>query len=360
MAAVDFTWEEWHDFAEEHDVSPVDTERVWEEMHSVTSYRALSVLMERANNLLGAHGVESMGGPPNPQVLYLNMGDTYVGTLLLDQATTTFHLTTWGDFLEGWEQQNLPAIIEEAWVEYGADEFLRTLVKLEPELEEVIDDTPVVVDILGQFRMAIDSASVHGEQGPTLEDDHIYFGLYPRALKRVSADPDALYVAWGLAEIAASDGMAEPRESHHRKAAQECLKVLFREVNERFQPSMPAFFYMLMLFHPSAARYLGRIKGSDKFVQAWMEHSLPDPEFSYMELEDPNYLDYAIALADALRPAQHVDRSVFTTEQAMPDDARYRVLGDLIEDQRYDDAVKFLKTKSNVLPRERKHGLEGA
>ena len=55
-------------------------------------------LMECLNEVLDGHGVESLGDNMSPCALYINMGDTYSPTLLLNYKTHTIRLTTWGDF----------------------------------------------------------------------------------------------------------------------------------------------------------------------------------------------------------------------------------------------------------------------
>lgn len=63
-------------------------------------------VMEALNRVLDCYGVEALtpDGCIHPIGVYLNTGDTYSLTVVLDEDGE-FHLTTWGDFLEGWERE---------------------------------------------------------------------------------------------------------------------------------------------------------------------------------------------------------------------------------------------------------------
>jgi len=54
------------------------------------------------DELLEASGVEAIWGKDElrPDADYLNMGDPYIATLVLDRKTNTFKLTSYGDFME--------------------------------------------------------------------------------------------------------------------------------------------------------------------------------------------------------------------------------------------------------------------
>lgn len=72
--------------------------------------RRVERALETCNKLLGAHGVELIaeGGFTSPQrtcgedILceYVNMGDTYVTTIMYDHTTATFKVQSWGDYVE--------------------------------------------------------------------------------------------------------------------------------------------------------------------------------------------------------------------------------------------------------------------
>ena len=62
------------------------------------------IRLEALNELIGGYGVEAIGDcncyPPNIKAEYINTGDTYSATILRVNATGTYRLTTWGDFVE--------------------------------------------------------------------------------------------------------------------------------------------------------------------------------------------------------------------------------------------------------------------
>lgn len=60
------------------------------------------------DKLLGGFGIEPIRNPQDSGDViaeYINTGDTYSGTILRDIETGEFLLTTWGDWLEAWEQK---------------------------------------------------------------------------------------------------------------------------------------------------------------------------------------------------------------------------------------------------------------
>lgn len=70
-------------------------------------------VMAIANLLLGGFGVEAIWAPGETEIAatYVNMGDTYDDTIV--QAigvyhTTSYHLTSWGDFYEGLREEAEP------------------------------------------------------------------------------------------------------------------------------------------------------------------------------------------------------------------------------------------------------------
>lgn len=56
-------------------------------------------LLGIVNTLLDAHGVESLY-PDYPEIYYVNLGDTYDTTLLLNVATGNLYVGAWGDYVE--------------------------------------------------------------------------------------------------------------------------------------------------------------------------------------------------------------------------------------------------------------------
>lgn len=54
------------------------------------------------NEVLGGYGAEALWGRrvTVPAAVYVNMGDTYITTLLFDYEKDTWYLTSWGDWIE--------------------------------------------------------------------------------------------------------------------------------------------------------------------------------------------------------------------------------------------------------------------
>lgn len=73
---------------------------------NVNDGRSVQNALETANRLTDAHGIEAIRGKyvdryyGDSVALYVNMGDSYAGTLLFNTITKKFSLTTWGDFAE--------------------------------------------------------------------------------------------------------------------------------------------------------------------------------------------------------------------------------------------------------------------
>jgi len=66
-------------------------------------------MLEEANGILGGHGVEYIRAPEDDQhgahgAYYVNMGDTYDTTILLDLQRGRIWVTGWGDWLEAEER----------------------------------------------------------------------------------------------------------------------------------------------------------------------------------------------------------------------------------------------------------------
>jgi hypothetical protein len=67
--------------------------------------------IEAANQILDGFGVEALqcmnvhGAHYEPHAVYVNMGDTYTGTLVYDYARDRWLVTSWGDFVESEERR---------------------------------------------------------------------------------------------------------------------------------------------------------------------------------------------------------------------------------------------------------------
>ena len=63
-------------------------------------------MMTEANGLLNGHGVEHIRSRNGKaEAYYVNMGDTYQTTILLDIGKDRIWVTSWGDWLETEERQ---------------------------------------------------------------------------------------------------------------------------------------------------------------------------------------------------------------------------------------------------------------
>jgi hypothetical protein len=63
-------------------------------------------MMTEANGLLEGHGVEHIRSRNGKaEAYYVNMGDTYTATILLDIGKDRVWATSWGDWLETEERQ---------------------------------------------------------------------------------------------------------------------------------------------------------------------------------------------------------------------------------------------------------------
>lgn len=132
MATVDFTISEFADFLGERGLgSPYSmVQGFYDSMLGAGPRRRAEEVMQRANELLGGHGVEAIrveGAYVDNYhfdivATYVNMGDTYNGTIVHDSENNSFHLTTYGDWLEQYENEYPP---EHACPECGqmADDF---------------------------------------------------------------------------------------------------------------------------------------------------------------------------------------------------------------------------------------------
>ena len=70
------------------------------------SHNDIDAILDDVNDALRAHGIESIEGTwhdryyQNIVALYVNMGDTYNGTILYDTTKNRFYATSWGDWVE--------------------------------------------------------------------------------------------------------------------------------------------------------------------------------------------------------------------------------------------------------------------
>jgi len=63
-------------------------------------------MMQRVDEILegyGIEGLESVNG--RAHAYYVNMGDTYAPTILLDTSSDSVRVTSWGDWVEAQERK---------------------------------------------------------------------------------------------------------------------------------------------------------------------------------------------------------------------------------------------------------------
>ena len=65
------------------------------------------IILCALNEVLGGHGVESLIEDGSIIASYVNVGDPYKETVVLDYETGEFCLTSYGDFYEEWLRENL-------------------------------------------------------------------------------------------------------------------------------------------------------------------------------------------------------------------------------------------------------------
>lgn len=73
--------------------------------------RKAELKLEAINEVLEGHGVEALRGRHvdnfhyDVQACYVNMGDTYAPTVLLDHEELRWHFTSWGDWIERYGEE---------------------------------------------------------------------------------------------------------------------------------------------------------------------------------------------------------------------------------------------------------------
>ena len=76
---------------------------------AIATYDDVPDVLELASNMLGGYGIDGLTHPGRPTVgilEYANVGDSYRPTLAFDPETVDFLVTSWGAFLETWEEDN--------------------------------------------------------------------------------------------------------------------------------------------------------------------------------------------------------------------------------------------------------------
>lgn len=96
---------------EGHDAAK-ESSRIARMIYGANSSKKREAVLEHVNKLIGGHGTEVIrdenawdGYYGDAVAEYVNMGDTYDVTLLYDTRDYEFHLTSWGDWYEAYEQE---------------------------------------------------------------------------------------------------------------------------------------------------------------------------------------------------------------------------------------------------------------
>lgn len=109
MSFDDRVREHWPDVADDvigivrGTKDPLDILATQEWVNSCYSMpKTLELKAHAINELIGGYGVEAIWGDDCfwPDVDYINMGDTYNTTILLDRVRNTWSVTTLGDWVE--------------------------------------------------------------------------------------------------------------------------------------------------------------------------------------------------------------------------------------------------------------------
>ena len=92
----------------------VDQALNWAKKKSPITNSEIEVIMEDFNTHIEGLGVESIRDPKQwetywmeTRALYVNMGDTYITTLLYDCLLGKFRTTCWGDFVEKYDKKGV-------------------------------------------------------------------------------------------------------------------------------------------------------------------------------------------------------------------------------------------------------------
>ena len=81
-----------------------------EQTGTIYAGKPIDAVMEDANNILNGFGIEALRDEnawvdhywQNTIALYVNLGDTYITTIVYDTENREFLITSWGDFYETW------------------------------------------------------------------------------------------------------------------------------------------------------------------------------------------------------------------------------------------------------------------
>ncbi len=112
MARLEFTRNEFEDLFDGNEAGEAEVQQLFELLQDARAGSQSNEGLRQTNLLMNGHGVEAIrqeGAYVDNYhgdiiATYVNTGDAYSLTLLLDSETGAFHLTSYGDWLEQWEQ----------------------------------------------------------------------------------------------------------------------------------------------------------------------------------------------------------------------------------------------------------------
>ena len=135
------------------------TQKWVDQCHNYPSQQEL--VMSALNDLLDGFGVEAIRSPDDSDQIigtYVNMGDTYNGTIVFDHENEQYVLTTWGDWYQGWidEQNEENNTIQCGWCSHLTPFTNRDEDKDDPEDDD--DWRLVICEQCGNY--------VNGDVGP--------------------------------------------------------------------------------------------------------------------------------------------------------------------------------------------------
>ena len=82
-----------------------DAQRLAQMIDQADDHESVDKVLDFANDVLGGAGVESLRGQRyegyygNSEILYVNMGDPYISTLMYDTRAGRFIVGEWGDLV---------------------------------------------------------------------------------------------------------------------------------------------------------------------------------------------------------------------------------------------------------------------
>lgn len=153
---------------------PDDVKRELREIFEASGGRP-SDKLQRADKLLGTHGIESL---PGDRYTYLNTGDTYGQTIIYDSEENKFFVSDWGSV----EEQAEPERQNAAWDDWIKSDFARALRKIGNDaIEERLGS--LTGDAEAFHRQSVSAASRMASEEALIDDDDAFHRLFNQALR---------------------------------------------------------------------------------------------------------------------------------------------------------------------------------